>query len=1100
MQAIVGLPVGQIAIGLAIALLALTGVFILLALRSRILFKLGTRNVPRRRARAALIIFGLTLSTTVIGSAMSTGDSMTHTVRALVGQSLGPIDEVVVLGPSRGGGGGSLTSGVTQPGFGQLASAGFDFFDASQATAIANAARGSRAIDATLPVVIEQATVVQPDSRQTQTSLTLIAMPSDSPSSFGTLSSTDGKSVQLTALKPNEVVMNDLAAATFSAKPGQPLQIVVEGQTWNVTLAAVVKSTGLGGLAPTVIAPLASFQQATDHPDQINMVLISNQGGVNSVTRTAAASQAIRLPLVDRTAAQSIYTFLHRSDVQQALLDAAGHEYGIDRSRILAIRAEAGRDQMTDRFLSLVTDPQTRHELFRLGFSMPAGSADQSIFQQIRNVTDFSVLSIKQDALDRANEYGTVVTTVFLVLGLASVAAGVLLVFLIFSLLAADRGAELATMRALGMSRGQMVGMFLFEGLVYDILAAVLGGAFGFAVSYLTAHSLAASLATFGFHLSWYVEPRTVLITFAGGVLLTFVTMLGSAWRASRAGIAAATRGDDVDENRSWVLIPGLLLLLAGWFVWQRWHVSQPAYLPRSPLILPGAVTLALLGVACLFAGFGAVALRRLPPRRSTLIDSIVSWASTIVGVALFGIWLRTLTQLPTPRGSMLTDAATVALGGVMLVLAATWSAIRLLRPALALLDRALSALAHLRSIVRPAAGYLGERPWRTGFAVVMFGIIIFTMVTSLTMINALLNAYTPSTPPIAGFDIRADQSGSAPIPDITKALSSASAISPHSFSAVGSITPVSDAEFIQLGVAQTSWQTAPLSVVDSGFLTAATVAVRSLVPGVQGQASWWDLRDQPGTAVVSASLLNSVIATPANLGGKAQQPITLWVRPSDGGHPVKLTVIGIIDSRSELDPGIYTSSQTAGGLGVSLGAPATYLFSVRPGIKTVDATEGLRISFASSGLSITNLSDKAQIGRSIRLLLTRIVQGFMGLGLIAGVAALGMLGMQSVIERRVQLGTLRALGFTRWQTRATLAFEAALTAALGIGLGIGLGLIMARTLVRIIALQHPEVHYMVPWSQVTLTAAMAVIGSILSVTFAVWQAGRVSPAEALRG
>ncbi len=66
--------------------------------------------------------------------------------------------------------------------------------------------------------------------------------------------------------------------------------------------------------------------------------------------------------------------------------------------------------------------------------------------------------------------------------------------------------------------------------------------------------------------------------------------------------------------------------------------------------------------------------------------------------------------------------------------------------------------------------------------------------------------------------------------------------------------------------------------------------------------------------------------------------------------------------------------------------------------------------------------------------------------------------------------------------------------------MGIGLGLIMAHTLVRIIALQHPEVRYSVPWSQGTLTAAIAVPGTILSVTVAVWQAGRVSPAEPLRG
>ncbi len=1099
MQALVSWPLGRIAVGLAVALIALLLLFLLIGWRSRILFKLGTRNVPRRRARAALIVFGLTLSTTVIGSAMSTGDSMTHTVRALVTESLGPIDEVVVQGPNRSGNDSQL-SNVTNPGFGQLATAGFSFFDESKAAIIAKNVRDSNAIAATLPVVAEQVTAVRPDTHQAQASLTLLAMPPDSQSTFGQMNSMDNVPVRLSALQPDQIVMNDSAALSFGAKPGQALQIVAEGTSWNVHLAAIVRSAGLGGLGPTIIAPLPSFQHAFAHTGQVNMILVANRGGVDSVTRTDAASQAIRLPLANRDAARAIYTFLHRPEIQQALLNAAGNEYGIDRSRILVIRTAAAGNQMTDHFVSLVSDPRTRHELFRLGFSLPANAADGSLFDQLRSVTQFSVLNVKQDALDRANEYGNVVTTVFLVLGLASVAAGVLLIFLIFSLLAADRGAELATMRALGMSRGQIVGMFLFEGLIYDILAALLGGMFGFAVSYLTARSLAASLATFGFQLSWHVEPRTLLITFAGGVLLTFITMLGSAWRASRSGIAAATRGDDVDENRSWVLVPGVLLTLAGWLIWWRWHVPQFIYEPRNPLVLPVALTFALFGGACLITGIAALLTMRLTPRRAALVESITSWGTTIIGAALFAVWLRALSQLPTPRGSTLADASTVAVGGVMLVLSATWAGMRLLPPVLKLLDWSLSAAARVRSVVRPAAGYLGDRPWRTGFAVIMFGIIIFTMVTSLTMINALLNAYSPSMPPISGFDIRADQTGQTPIPNMNKALISASAVSPKSFSSVGSITTVSDAEVIQLGIARTSWQTLPLQVVDNGFLTASTVAVKSRVKQLQGQAIWWTLRDQPGTAVVSAALINSGIAPPANGPGNSPAPFTLWVRPADGGKPVKLSVIGIVDSRSELDPGIYISSQTASGLGAPLGDPASYLFAVRPGVKPADAAEGLRLSFGSTGLSVTNLSDKAQIGQSIRLLLTRIVQGFMGLGLIAGVAALGMLGVQSVIERRVQLGTLRALGFTRWQTRATVAFEAAITAALGIGMGIALGLIMAHTLVRIIALQHPEVHYLVPWSQVTLTAAVAVIGSILSVTLGVWQAGRVSPAEALRG
>ncbi len=633
---------GRIAVGLTVALVALIVLFGLLAWRSRILFKLGARNVPRRLARAALIVFGLTLSTTILGSAMSTGDSMTHTVRALVSESLGPIDEVVVRGPARSDNG-SLTSAVTQPGFGQLATAGFAYFDASQAHTISGNVSGSHAIEATMPVIVEQVTAVRLDTHQAQALLTLLAMPANYDQAFGHLTATHGSPIDLSTLKPDEIVMNASAATDSGVRPGQALRIVVEGRTWDVHLAAIAQETGLGGLAPTVIAPLQSFQQASGHSGQVNMVLVANQGGVNSVTRTAAASQAIRLPLADRGAAEHIYQFLHQPEIQRAMLDAAGGEYGIDRSRILAIRAEAARDHMSDQFVSLVSDPQTRHELFRLGFDVPAGANGQSIFDDLRGVTDFSVLQVKQDALDRANEYGTVVTTVFLVLGLASMAAGVLLIFLIFSLLAADRGPELATMRALGMERSQIVTMFLFEGLIYNVLAALLGGLFGFVVSYATARSLSSSLATFGFHLKWHVEPRTVLITFAGGILLTFLTMLASAWRASRTQIVAATRGDAIDEDRCWVLVPGILLILAGWLTWQHWHVPRLIYEPRNPLVLPGALTFTVLGAACVISGISAALARRLPPSRAALADAAASWVTTIAGVALFILWLRTL-------------------------------------------------------------------------------------------------------------------------------------------------------------------------------------------------------------------------------------------------------------------------------------------------------------------------------------------------------------------------------------------------------------------------------------------------------------------------
>src|SRR6185312_13762507 len=151
-------------------------------------------------------------------------------------------------------------------------------------------------------------------------------------------------------------------------------------------------------------------------------------------------------------------------------------------------------------------------------------------------------------------------------------------------------------------------------------------------------------------------------------------------------------------------------------------------------------------------------------------------------------------------------------------------------------------------------------------------------------------------------------------------------AISTKSFAGVGSLTTLSDAQVIQLGVARASWQAGPLEIVDGGFTSVARVAVQSRVSQLQGQQLWWRLRDQPGTALISASLLNAVVSSPPAVAGKKPAPFTLWVRESDGGRPVKLSVIGVIDARSELDPGIYTSRRTAAGLGVPLDAPNSFL------------------------------------------------------------------------------------------------------------------------------------------------------------------------------
>src|SRR3974390_2385561 len=89
MQEMFGVPIGTLAIVL-IALVGLgIGILATLAIRNVVFFRLGMRNAARRRGRSVLIVVGLMLATTIIASALGTGDTMGRTIRSSVLRTLG---------------------------------------------------------------------------------------------------------------------------------------------------------------------------------------------------------------------------------------------------------------------------------------------------------------------------------------------------------------------------------------------------------------------------------------------------------------------------------------------------------------------------------------------------------------------------------------------------------------------------------------------------------------------------------------------------------------------------------------------------------------------------------------------------------------------------------------------------------------------------------------------------------------------------------------------------------------------------------------------------------------------------------------------------
>ena len=124
----------------------------------------------------------------------------------------------------------------------------------------------------------------------------------------------------------------------------------------------------------------------------------------------------------------------------------------------------------------------------------------------------------------------------------------------------------------------------------------------------------------------------------------------------------------------------------------------------------------------------------------------------------------------------------------------------------------------------------------------------------------------------------------------------------------------------------------------------------------------------------------------------------------------------------------------------------STYYLAVPPGANARELAAGVGLS--APDLKANTIGDELRLVSGVRGLLNMILQGFMGVGLLAGVAALGTLSTRAVVERRRQIGILRALGFSARAVSVGLLVESAVVALLGAGLGVAIGLFVAHNTV----------------------------------------------------
>jgi putative ABC transport system permease protein len=331
-------------------------------------------------------------------------------------------------------------------------------------------------------------------------------------------------------------------------------------------------------------------------------------------------------------------------------------------------------------------------------------------------------------------------------------------------------------------------------------------------------------------------------------------------------------------------------------------------------------------------------------------------------------------------------------------------------------------------------------------------------------------------------------------------------------------ITAVAGQSFIpvearQPGPGEGTFEGYPLRGVDDTFLQKSTYGFAARARGYRSDREVWQaMGTTPGLAVVDAMVaphrgnFGFGVLPKFRLRGmyvedKVFDPVPVDVRDPQTGTVTRVTVIGVLgDTVPYAMAGISTSQRTLAPFG-SRATPSAYYFSVAKGVDGVAQAKRLESVFLANGMQAKAMSELLSDAVSSSLTFQWLILGFLGLGLIIGVAALGVISTRAVVERRQQIGVLRAIGFQRRMVQLSFLLESTFVTGIGIVVGSALGLAVAYNVVADSARQPSwdNLTFAPPWAALAGILAVVFLASLATTLAPARRASRIYPADALR-
>jgi putative ABC transport system permease protein len=639
----------------------------------------------------------------------------------------------------------------------------------------------------------------------------------------------------------------------------------------------------------------------------------------------------------------------------------------------------------------------------------------------------------------------------------------------IFVMLAEERKQQLGMLRAVGMRRSDLVRSFVIEGALYSIVASLIGAGLGIGVGWaivkLAAPIFAGNAGSdFGLALSFAARWSSVAGGFCVGLLISMATILFTSLRISRINIIRAIRdlNEPLPREARWrtVIIGGVVAALAvGWLFASL----------NDPLAWPGQ----LLGPPVAAFGLLPLASRLVGRRTSVLLAALFSLLWGIFGNAIL-------------NGTILQSGSinTFVFQGILL----TFSAVLLLSQTQETLEGVLRRIAASRLSLRLGLAYPLAKRFRTGLTLGMYALVVFTM----TFIAVLSNVFggqveTTTRSAAGGYDMV-----------VTAANSN-----PPNAGDVGKLPGVTDVAAVDYGgalyqpdgtVIPEEW---PISGIDADFVSGGPPKLTSeRLPSLDSApAVWHELITNPDTAIIDSFFLQGGGGPPASVVTPGQ---TMDVIDPVTGARVERKVIGVVDI-DQAFAGVFMSKQSVKEiLGDRISPARIYVASDGTREQLDDLAVSIQGRFFRNGAEAQTFRSLVEDQAQASLQFLRLMQGYLALGLLVGIAGLGVLMVRAVRERRREVGVLRSLGFPSERVRAAFLFESAFVALEGIVIGAALALVTAAQLVANGDFGK-GIEFVIPWDELGILCGAAFIASLIATAWPAQQASRIPPAVALR-